>query len=506
MTYERTPNAKRLAVCLLGAVGIVSVLPVSVDDPTNSASAQAAQPVWRVDAKGNLTKDGVIFRVRGGSWFGLEGRHEPSDDPTNPSGAPMEQYIGNVFWAPTNRTYAQDAAEFKAMGINLVRLPLVPQTLDANDPQGREPFLKNNPSVRIANARLALETIIKELDKVGIEVLLDIHSCSNYVGWRKGRFDARPPYSDFDRDNYDFKRENYSCAATNNPPSVTKSHPYDQSKWQADLRTLAGLGSKLGVSNIMGIDIFNEPHDYTWAEWRALIDVAYETVNAVNPNILIFAQGIGTAGGAQDGSPDTTTPVPHGEVASNPNWGENLFEAGDNPPSMPKDRLVYSPHVYGPSVFVQNMFMDPSQPECAGLSGDAAGEAKCKLVINPTLLRKGWEEHFGYLKAKGYAIVIGEFGGNREWPRGGASLRDKARWGHITDNTIDMQWQNAFVDYLIDAGITDSIYWSINPESGDTGGLFTTPYQSGSNESAWGTWGPVDSVKMTMLKRLWDAP
>ena len=36
---------------------------------------------------------------RRGSWFGLEGRHEPSNDPTNPSGAPMEQYIGNTFWA-----------------------------------------------------------------------------------------------------------------------------------------------------------------------------------------------------------------------------------------------------------------------------------------------------------------------------------------------------------------------------------------------------------------------
>jgi hypothetical protein len=126
-------------------------------------------------------------------------------------------------------------------------------------------------------------------------------------------------------------------------------------------------------------------------------------------------------------------------------------------------------------------------------------------VINPTLLRQGWQEHFGYLKAQGYAIVIGEFGGNMDWPRGKASLRDQARWDHITDTTIDAQWQNAFVDYLIDAGITDSIYWSINPESGDTGGLYTTPYQPGSNESGWGTWGALDSRKMTMLNRLWNA-
>src|SRR5512134_3954381 len=151
---------------------IVFVLLSSLGSLASPVSAQAQQPVWRVDAQGNITKDGVIFRVHGGSWFGLEGRHEPSNDQTNPSGAPMEQYIGNVFWAPSSRTYAGDVAEFKAMGINLVRLPLSPQTLRNNppDPQGMAPYLKNNDTVKIANARLALETVIKELDKAGIMV------------------------------------------------------------------------------------------------------------------------------------------------------------------------------------------------------------------------------------------------------------------------------------------------------------------------------------------------
>ncbi len=476
--------------------------------PTPTFTATSTQPsaaVFRVDSQGNITKDGEIFRVKGGSWFGLEGRHEPSSDPTNPSGAPMEQYMGNVFWAPTNRTYDQDIAEFKALGINVIRLPLSPQTLTGSDPQGMAPFLKNNPSVVIANSRLALETIIKKLDAAGIYVLLDIHSCSNYIGWRAGRFDARPPYADATRNNYDFKRENWSCAATNNPASVTNTQPYDQSKWVADLQTLAGLEAQLGVGNIIGIDIFNEPHDYTWAEWKALIELAYETINPINSNILIFAQGIGTKAGTQDGSPDTTIEVPHGDAATNPNWGENLYEAGTNPPNIPKERLVYSPHTYGPSVFVQKMFMDPAQPQCAGLEGDAAAEADCNIVINPTLLEQGWQEHFGYLKALGYAVVIGEFGGNTAWPGGKASLRDQQLWSHITDHTIDSQWQTAFVDYLLEVGITDTIYWSINPESGDTGGLYTTPYQPGSNESGWGTWGAVDQWKLNLLLRLWDA-
>ncbi|HTP08698.1 MAG TPA: cellulase family glycosylhydrolase, partial [Anaerolineae bacterium] len=457
---------------------------------------------FRVDAQGNITLNGAIFHVHGGSWFGLQGRYEPASDSANPRGAPMEQYMGNVFWAPSGRTYDQDIAEFKAMGINVVRLPLVHQTLDSTDPQGTN-FLKNDPSVQIPNSRLALETIIKKLNAAGIYVLLDIHSCSNYVDWRKGRLDARPPYVDATRDNYDFKREDSSCAATNNPSSVTRIQAYNETLWLQDLRTIAGFESTLGVTNIIGIDIFNEPWDYSWQEWKTLTEHAYAAINEVNPNVLIFMQGISASSGNQDGTPDTVTQSPIGTSGIVPNWGENLYEAGANPPNIPRDRLVFSPHAYGPSVFVGKQFMDPAQPACAGLEADAAGDAKCNIVINPTLLEQGWEESFGYLKAMGYAVVVGEFGGNWDWPGGAASLRDKNRWGYLTDKTTDAQWQTAFVNYLLKKGITDTIYWSINPESGDTGGLYTTPYVAGSNESGWGTWGALDTRKINLVKKLW---
>jgi aryl-phospho-beta-D-glucosidase BglC (GH1 family) len=464
--------------------------------------------VFRVNPQGHITKNGQLFPVRCGSWFGLEGRHEPSNDPVNPSGAPMEQYIGNTFWANggqgTGRTIQQTMSEIALQGINVIRLPLVPQTLNANDSQGRDPFLKNHPSVRIANSRLALEQMIRAADQAGIEVMLDLHSCSNYVGWRKGRFDARPPWVDADRDNYDFKRESYSCAATNNPPTVTTIHPYDQARWLADLRTLAGLGQQLGVDNIIGIDIFNEPHDYTWQEWRTFTEQAYQAINEVNPNILLFVQGISGSAGRQDGTPDTFVESPHGEPFTNPNWGENLFQAGANPPAIPRDRLVWSPHTYGPSVFVQRMFMDPAQPQCANKEGDEAGDLDCNIVINPALLREGWEEHFGYLRDLGYAVVVGEFGGNLDWPLGQASIRDRNRWSHITPG-VDAEWQEAFVDYLVEKGI-EGCYWSINPESGDTAGWYGHAYHPITNTSGWGEWRPFDARKTTLLNRLWNTP
>jgi hypothetical protein len=461
--------------------------------------------VFRVNPQGRITKNGTVFPVRCGSWFGLEGRHEPSTDPVNPSGAAMEQYIGNTSWANggqgTGRTIAQTMTEIAGMGINMIRLPLVPQTLNPNDPQGTGNVLKNHSSVRIANSRLALETMIRAADAANIEVLLDIHSCSNYVGWRKGRLDARPPWVDADRDNYDFKRENFSCASTGNPSTVTTTHPYNTTLWLDNLRTLAGLDSALGVDNIIGIDIYNEPHDYTWADWKALTEQAYGAINGVNPNILLFVEGVSAKANGQDGTPATTTAVPHGSAATVPNWGENLFEAGGNPPNVPRERLVWSPHTYGPSVFVQSSFMNPAQTQCTGLEGDAAGDADCGIVINPTLLRSGWEEHFGYLKQLGYAIVVGEFGGNLDWPLGQASIRDRDRWSHITPG-VDGQWQDAFISYMVEKGI-EGCYWSINPESGDTAGWYGHAYDPISNTSGWGEWRAFDQRKTNLLNRLW---
>jgi len=472
---------------------------------TASRTTSPGGAVFRVDPTGRITKNGTVFPVRCGSWFGLEGRHEPSDDPTNPSGAPMEQYIGNTYWANgnagTGRTIQQTMTEISGMGINVIRLPVVPQTLNANDPQGREPYLKNHPSVRVANSRLALEQFIQLADQNNIEIMLDVHSCSNYVGWRKGRLDARPPWVDATRENYDYTRENYSCAASGNPSTVTTTHPYNQTMWLDNLRTLAGLGTQLGVDNIIGIDIYNEPHDYTWAEWKSLAEAAYTAINEVNPNTLLFVQGIGTVAGTQDGTPNTTTAIPHGAAESNPNWGENLYPASTDPLNIPKERLVFSPHTYGPSVFVQRMFMDPAQPQCAGLEGDEAGDANCNIVINPTQLAAGWEEHFGYLKQQGYAIVVGEFGGNLDWPQGQTSIRDRDRWGHITPG-VDAQWQNAFVDYMVSKNI-EGCYWSINPESGDTAGWYGHAYDPITNSAGWGQWQNFDQRKTNLLNRLW---
>ncbi len=187
---------------------------------------------------------------------------------------------------------------------------------------------------------------------------------------------------------------------------------YDEAAWLADLEDLAQLS--VDYNNVVGIDLFNEPYGLSWSEWRAMAEDASARVLTINPRTLVFVQGVGE--GSSYGS-------------ANPFWGENLYEAVTDAPDIPTARLVYSPHTYGPSVYEQDYFSDGRFP-----------------ANMPAI----WDEHFGHLAAS-HPVVPGEFGG-----------RNTGR---------DAIWQEAFVDYMIASDMQSFFYWSLNPNSGDTGGI-----------------------------------
>jgi aryl-phospho-beta-D-glucosidase BglC (GH1 family) len=452
---------------------------------------------YRVNAQGHITDGGSVFDAKCGNWFGLEGQHEPKDAESNPDGAPLELYIGNMWWDNnSDRDIPQTMDEIKDLGINMIRLPIAPQTLQSNHEQGMTRVWDGNdknPNGRLKNkesaypydnAREALEGFLAEAKDKNLKVLVDIHSCSNYVGWRAGKLDAAPPWVDATREGYEYTRESYTCASGEDA--------YGKTQWLADLRDIAELANT--YDNIIGIDIFNEPWDYTWDQWATLSEDAYEAISSVNEDILIFVEGIGS--GLSD-----ETEVEHGNAESNPNWGENFYGFTERPLQIPRERVVISPHTYGPSVFVQGQFMNGT---CNDLEGDEAAEEGCQIDIDGNIdaIRAGWEEHFGFLRDQNYAIVIGEFGGNMDWPHEGTREAERDMWEHITGSP-DEDWQSAFVEYAIDEQI-QACYWSINPESGDTGGIYTHLYDPVSAEEEWGQWGEFDSRKTSLLQRLWN--
>jgi len=58
------------------------------------------------------------------------------------------------------------------------------------------------------------------------------------------------------------------------------------------------------------------------------------------------------------------------------------------------------------------------------------------------------------------------------------------------------------VNYMKEESI-QACYWSINPESADTYGIYSHKYDPVTAEDAWGQWGDFDTRKTTLLKSLW---
>lgn len=102
------------------------------------------------------------------------------------------------------------------------------------------------------------------------------------------------------------------------------------------------------------------------------------------------------------------------------------------------DRLVYSTHEYPESVYRQPWFDEPSYP------------ANLPAV---------WDKYWGYLLKENIApVLIGEFGTKYETEK-------------------DRQWLQAFRSY-IQQNRLNWIFWSLNPNSADTGGLLLDDWVS----------------------------
>jgi len=210
-----------------------------------------------------------------------------------------------------------------------------------------------------------------------------------------------------------------------------------ESTWIADLRSLAARYA--GQSTVIGIDLHNEPHDPAcWGcgdvatDWRLAAERAGNAVLSVNPDLLIFVEGVQTYAGVSGW------------------WGGNLMGAGLYPVQLTvPNRVVYSAHDYATSVAQQPWFSDPTFP--ANMPGV-------------------WDKYWGYLFRQNIAPVwVGEF-------------------GTTLASTVDQKWLAALVSYLrptstYGADTFSWTFWSWNPNSGDTGGILKDD------------WATVDTVK-----------
>ncbi|MRN55060.1 cellulase family glycosylhydrolase [Paenibacillus monticola] len=218
---------------------------------------------------------------------------------------------------------------------------------------------------------------------------------------------------------------------------------YPETRWISDWVMLAGR--YLNNPTVIGADLHNEPHgDVSWGtgdtatDWRLAAQRAGNAIQAVNPHWLIIVEGI------------------EKNVQGNTSsywWGGNLTGVRNYPVVLNvPNQVVYSPHDYGPGVSSQTWFSDPNFP-----------------ANMPAL----WDATWGYISKEGIApLIAGEFGGRS-----------------VDTASVEGQWQNKLVDY-INTNHLYWTYWSLNPNSGDTGGLLLDD---------WVTW---NAPKQLMLDRI----
>lgn len=215
-----------------------------------------------------------------------------------------------------------------------------------------------------------------------------------------------------------------------------------EQRWIDDWTMLAARYADSSV--VVAADLHNEPHGAaTWGtgdlatDWRLAAERCGNAILEVNPDWLIVV------GGIENHQNDFYW------------WGGNLMGARNHPVRLAvANRLVYSPHDYGPGVYSQPWFSDPAFP--ANMPGI-------------------WNKYWAYLHLENIApILVGEFGGRK------------------TDNvSSEGIWQNTLVDYLAEHGMYWT-YWCWNPNSGDTGGVLLDDWQT------------IDESKQAMLNRLID--
>lgn len=328
-------------------------------------------------------KDGAIIDASG-AVIELHG--------VNWFGFETQNHVLHGLWA---RNWQDMITQMQSVGFNAVRLPVCPATLQGAGVDSID--YAKNPDLQGLNALQILDKVMAEFAARGMYVLLDHH---------------RP-----------------DCNAIS---TLWYTDSYSEQQWLADLAFMAERYRDNPA--LVGIDLKNEPHGAaTWGtgdaatDWKAAAERAAAAVLEKNPAVLVFVEGV------------ETNPTCSGDL--NHWWGGNLEPVRCAPPQIAADKLVFSPHVYGPDVYAQPYF---------------------QAADFPANLPAIWDAHFGFLTNAGYVVAPGEFGG---------------RYGHGGD-VKDKLWQDALVDYFLAKGIRNFFYWSWNPNSGDTGGVLQDDWQT----------------------------
>jgi endoglucanase len=343
---------------------------------------------------------GATVQLTGINWFGME----------------TDNQTFHGLWAGRPATWTQQIDHMAALGYNTIRVPYTGSSIAAGA-KATSINTDTNPDLIGLSPLEILDKVVDYAGGKGMRILLDRH---------------RP--------------------TTAGQTALWNGAGVSEASVIADWKALATHYAD--DPTVIGADLFNEPHaDGTdpqgtganWGggdtrDWRLAAERIGNAILAVQPNWLIVVEGVSCnlpSGGSPnvwDGTPD--------DPAACTWWGGNLSLAKQFPVRLDvPDRLVYSPHEYGVSVYTQDWLDTTKHPEF------------------PANLAAVWDHNWGYLVKENIApILVGEFGSTLADPR-------------------DTQWLKTLMAYINANGMSFT-YWSWNPDSGDTGGIVSDDWNT----------------------------
>ncbi|OKP91571.1 glycoside hydrolase family 5 [Paenibacillus helianthi] len=344
--------------------------------PGQKVKAQGAEGYYHTSGSRIVDSSGNPAVFNGLNWFGFE----------------TANYSPHGLWS---RSMDDVLDQIKAEGYNLIRLPYCNQMLDAGSAANSIDYAKNPDLVGLKPIQI-MDKLVEKAGKRGIRIFLDRH---------------RPD--------------------SGGQSTLWYTTSYPETRWISDWVMLAERYAN--NPTVIGADLHNEPHGTaSWGtgnlatDWQLASERAGNAILAANPNWLIIVEGVET--NVQGNSTSYW-------------WGGNLTGVRNHPVVLTQpNRVVYSPHDYGPGVASQPWF---------------------SAANFPNNLPKLWDDTWGYISKEQIAPVLaGEFGGRS-----------------VDTLTVEGKWQNALVSYIGQNNLYWT-YWSLNPNSGDTGGLLLDDWVS----------------------------
>lgn len=280
---------------------------------------------------------------------------------------------------------------------------------------------------------------------------------------------------------------------------------YTLNFYQSKVAQLAKEIKTRGLDNVIGIDVFNEPHRLFWFSssdgvqpaWVDVIAAAAKAVYRENPDLLLFVEGpsseeSGTPVCVADGSIPKNPPLPPGcsagdkscdkftaytssrdvgvcpvtphneRIKFKANWGENFralldVNAAQNGQAKMGPQLRDELAKQLTSAELNWLLGNPNQNNNGAhivfsphVYGAHVAEWQSTKEVSPH--RFNW--HFGFLRDANYPVVIGES-------------------GYFVDKADDVAFfRDSVTPYLIDKNMNHNLfYWTFNTNSGDTGGV-----------------------------------